>query len=94
MNSLNSIILNEDNVITDFNATFLSTFGFIDSQVRNINLFDLIAYKKDDSLDVDKLKTALDDIKKSSKTVFFDKKFDTLNKYFHIEIYFQNIKAI
>lgn len=81
------IILNEDNVITDFNATFLKTFNLNASNVRNVNVFYLLSNNKGESL-VDKtiLKNALQEVRKSSKTVYFDKEFPSFNKYFHIEI--------
>ena len=36
------IVLNEDNIITDFNTTFLATFKLKDANVRNVNVFDLL----------------------------------------------------
>lgn len=80
------IILNEDNNITDFNQTFLTTFGLSSSSVRNRNIFDLISSKKEKLIDVKQLKQALKEVKNSSKTVSFDKEFNTFKKFFHIEI--------
>ena len=80
------IILNEDNNITDFNKTFLTTFKLKDSNVRNTNIFDLLTFSKQEVVDKKKLEKALEEVKNSSKTVYFDKKFPTFNKYFHIEI--------
>ena len=80
------IILNEDNIITDFNKTFLTTFNLKDTNVRNKNIFDLISSGEEKLLDEDKLKEALNEVKDSSKTVYFDKEFPSYNKYFHIEI--------
>ena len=80
------IILNEDETITDFNATFLTTFKLKDYNVRNVNVFDLISSEKLNLISEKKLKKALSDVKKSSKTVSFDKEFPSMNKFFHIEI--------
>ena len=80
------IILNEDNTITDFNETFLTTFSLKDSNVRNKNVFDLVATGKEKLIDEEKLKKALDEVKDSSKTVYFDKEFTSYKKHFHIEI--------
>ena len=68
------IVLDEDNVITDFNRTFLSTFNLDASNVRNMNLFDLIKESKVSVVNEEVLKDSLIEAQNSS------------NKYFHIEI--------
>lgn len=80
------IVLNEDDVITDFNETFLTTFNLKDSNVRNINLFYLLKSSKVNVVNEVILKDALIEVKNSSKTVSFEKNFPSYNKYFHIEI--------
>lgn len=80
------IVLNEDNVITDFNQTFLTTFNLKESNVRNVNLFDLIKIAKENVINKIILKDALIEVKNSSKTVTFEKNFPAYNKYFHIEM--------
>lgn len=80
------IVLNEDDVITDFNKTFLSTFGLKDASVRNVNVFSLIKESKVDIVNEDILKEALIKVKNLPKTITFEKEFPHYNKYFHIEI--------
>ena len=80
------IVLNEDNVITDFNETFLTTFKLNASNVRNVNIFDLITSFKYKIINEIVLKDALIEVRHSSKTLYFDEEFKTFNKYFHIEI--------
>lgn len=80
------VVLNEDDIITDFNETFLTTFNLKSSNVRNVNIFDLISSLKDKIIDEDILKDALAEVKNSSKTLYFEKEFKSFNKYFHIEI--------
>ena len=80
------LVLNEDDVISDFNATFLTSFNQKEENLRNRSIFDLANSSGIKLLSEDKLKEALNEVKNSSKTVIFDKKFDTYNKYFHIEI--------
>ena len=80
------LILNEDDVVTDFNATFLTTFKLKNTNIRNKNIFDLISHGKEKLIDEKKLKNALNEVKNSSKTFYIDKHFHSLNKYFHIEI--------
>ena len=79
------IVINEDNKITDFNKTFLNTFGSISTDIRNKDLFELIK-KYNIKIDDNILKKSLDDVKGSDKTVVLEKHFNKIDKYFHIEI--------
>lgn len=77
------LILNYDNVITDFNETFLKTFNFTANSIRNTDFNKLL----DSSYtDIDELILALDKAKHSSETFTFQRHFSKLNKYFNIEI--------
>lgn len=80
------IVLNENNVIGDFNKTFLDTFNLQDSNVRNVNIFDLL--KSHNSYLVNEIifKDVLIEVRHSSKTLVFEKEFPSFNKHFHIEI--------
>ena len=49
------LVLDEDNMITDFNATFLDTFNLKSTNVRNRNIFDLISSSKAKLIDTEKL---------------------------------------
>ena len=80
------IVLNEDNIIGDFNKTFLTTFKLKDSNVRNVNIFDLLKSTNANLVNDVILKDALIEVRNSSKTLVFEKEFVSLNKYFHIEI--------
>ena len=80
------MVLNEDNVITDFNKTFLTTFNLKDANIRNVNLFDLLKNNNANLVNEVILKDALIEVKNSSKTLSFEKEFSSFNKFFHIEI--------
>lgn len=80
------IILNENYVITDFNATFLKTFKVKEGNVRNNSIFDIINTINPNIVDTDKLKEVLQEVQNSTKTAYFDKYFSNFNKYFRIEI--------
>ena len=80
------LVLNEDDTITDFNQTFLTTFKLDSSNVRNRNIFDLISSRKEKLIDEKQLKQALKEVKNSTKTITFDKEFKAYKKFFHIEI--------
>ena len=74
------VVVNEDNVIIDFNETFLKTFKVSANDVRNKELFEL--FKKHDNFNMttNKLIKDTDDIKT------LEKYFANIDKYFHIEI--------
>lgn len=80
------IVLNEDNVITDFNKTLLTTFNLKDTNIRNVNLFDLLKAVNPNLVNEVILKDALIEVRNSSKTLSFEKEFASYNKFFHIEI--------
>lgn len=80
------IILNEDNVITDFNQTFLSVFNMKDTDIRNRNIIDLVEIFDDNTINVDRLLVCLSEVKSSSKSFHFEKHFSYIGKYFNIEI--------
>ena len=74
------IVVNEDNVIIDFNETFLKTFKVSSNDVRNKNLFDL--FKKHESFNMASNKI----VKDTNETIVLEEYFDKIDKYFNIEI--------
>lgn len=80
------IVLNENNVVTDFNETFLATFHKKPSDVRNINIVDLIKDFNEKNIDIDSLLIALNKVKSSNDTFHYEKHFESVEKYFNIEI--------
>lgn len=81
------IIVNEDNTITDFNQTFLDLFAITESDLRNIELNELL--EKHSNMSSMKSNILLDSIQKaknSLETISFDEEFTSINKHFHIEI--------
>lgn len=77
------LVINENNVITDFNKTFLDTFHFTASGVRNKDFCKLL---EPTSTNLDELTLTLEKAKKSPETFTFERYFKSLNKHFHIEI--------
>lgn len=77
------LVLNEENVITDFNQTYLEIFGAKAEKVRNKNIF---TYLKENDINTDKYEKAFEKIKESDETVKFEQKVGSLNKYFSVEI--------
>ena len=75
------IVLDEENVITDFNKTFLTTFSLKPSNIRNVNIFDW-----DNSKYLPNLEYALQKVSLSSKITSFEAHIDSINKYFNVEV--------
>ena len=74
------VVVNEDNVIIDFNETFLKTFKVSANDVRNKDLFEL--FKKHDNFNMTTNKL----IKDTDNIKTLEKYFANIDKYFHIEI--------
>ena len=82
------VVLNDDNVISDFNKTFLTTFRLQDSDVRGMNFFDLLKNQKyNHSVSkIEDLRKSFEKIKTSDETLTFQDYFPKSDKYFNIEI--------
>lgn len=76
------IVLNENNVITDFNKTFLDMFSLEANSVRNTNIFS-----SDKALKyLPNLKDAIEKTYVSSKTFSFETFIEPIDKYFIVEV--------
>ena len=80
------LILNNDNVITDFNATFLKTFKFKDEDIRKKDFFEMVKYINLPSTDIKKFHSILNEVKYKNKSAQFNFYFSKIKKYFNIEI--------
>lgn len=74
------VVLDEDNKITDFNQTFLKTFSLKNVDIRNVNIFD---WKE--SIYLPNLKSTLQKVSVSPRTVIFEAHIKSIDKYFNIE---------
>ena len=80
------VIVNDEQTITDFNRTFLDLFSLKASEVRNININNLIS-KLSNSQDKNRaFLEAINQTKSNDKTIRIERYFSQLNKYFNIEI--------
>ena len=80
------IIVNEENVITDFNQTFLELFSLKSNEVRNVNISNLLNKISNSKDKNEKLLNAIKSTKSNSDTARIERYFSHLNKYFNIEI--------
>lgn len=80
------IIVNDENIVTDFNQTFLDLFSLKTGELRNININDLITKLSSDSEKRHAFLDAINKTKSNDKTIKIERYFSQLNKYFNIEI--------
>lgn len=80
------LILNDELIITDFNQTLLNTFKLSSSQIRNINILDLLKQLPKINIDIEILISAINKTKMDDSTVVLEKHWASINRYFHIEI--------
>ena len=79
------LVINEDNIITDFNNTFLTTFDLSSSEVRNQNILEFLNKNKIHSLNDDYVNKVLTNCKTSTETFLLKKDFKITDKYFNVE---------
>lgn len=77
------LVLNEENIITDFNKTYLETFSQKAEKTRNKNI---LVYLRKIGINTEKYEKAFETIKNSNETVKFEQEVKELNKYFMVEI--------
>lgn len=80
------IVLDENNKITDFNQTFLLMFKCNHTNIRNLNIFNLIKNSITINLDTEKLHESLSIVRKTINTQSYEEHIAALDKYFRIEI--------
>lgn len=80
------VIVNGENIITDFNQPLLNIFQTTEKELRNSNIFNLISSNKHIKLNVNLFRNALAEIKDSDKTITLKEHVENIDKYFRIEI--------
>ncbi len=80
------IIVDSDNVITDFNETFLSLFSLTANKLRNVPIENLLKKISPTKAQQDKLIKIINSTKNNNDTKKIESHFSDLNKYFNIEI--------
>lgn len=79
------LVVNEDNIITDFNETLLKTFKLSATDVRNANFVEFVSSQKLSGLDTALLTSTLKKCRTSNETVLVKKEFKIKHNYFNIE---------
>lgn len=79
------LVVNEDNLITDFNETFLKTFKLSAVNVRNVNFKSFLSAKKLEGLTPSLISSTFKKCRNTNETVLVKKEFRIKNNYFNIE---------
>ena len=79
------LVINEDNIITDFNNTFLKTFNLKAENVRNADFIKFVTYQNLENMDINFLNSALEKCKSTEDTILVRREMKIQDKYFNIE---------
>lgn len=88
------IVLNEDNIIIDFNKTLIDTFELNEISLRKRDIYSLPKVMQNSNLTKEKISNSLAKAKSDISTLRYELYFESINKYFNIEItpiYSQNM---
>lgn len=80
------IVLNEDTTIIDFNKTLLNTFKLSEDQLRKHDIYTLPKVMQVQNLTCQKIVEVLNKAKNHGSTLKYEMYFESINKYFNIEI--------
>lgn len=80
------VVLDENNMITDFNKTFLDIFKLKPADIRSKNLIRFLQQKQISSRVVTKIERSINKANTTETTIFFEQHFEEIKKYFKIEI--------
>lgn len=80
------IVLDENDIITDFNQTFINTFKLKPENIKNKNIYTFFKEHKEYKVNTSKIEKTILKTQNTNKTVSFEQKFEKLNRYFTVEI--------
>ena len=84
------IVINEENVITDFNATLLKTFKLKQKDIRTKNILEICPKY---GVNAEKLNTILNELKETNERKKMDIYIESIDRYFTVEISVINQKG-
>ena len=80
------VVLDENNIITDFNKTFLDIFKLKAEDIRSKNFIKLLQSKEVNRQAIVKIDKSIEKANETETTVSFEQHFSEIKKYFKIEI--------
>ena len=80
------VVLDENDMIIDFNKTFLNIFKLNPEDIRGVNFIKFIQQRKISKQAIEKISKSIKKANSTEKTVTFEQHFSEIRKYFKIEI--------
>ena len=80
------LVLNEKNIITDYNKTLLKMFEIDYNSLKSIHIFDLLKLENFKPLEEQTIINSLKATKESTETLVIEKEFKSIKKFIQIEI--------
>ena len=80
------IVLNDKNIVTDYNKPFLKIFEIENLDLKQMHFFDVLRLDEFNGLDEETIIMALKSIVDSNETLIFEVKFNNIKKYLRLEI--------
>ena len=80
------LVLNEKNIITDFNKTLLKMFEIDYNSLKSMHIFDLLKLENFKPLEEQTIINSLKATKESTETLVIEKEFKSIKKFIQIEI--------
>ena len=80
------IVLNDKNIITDYNTPFKQIFNIENLDIKQIHIFDLLSMEEFNGLDENTIIKALKAVVDSNETLIFEQEFPNIEKYLRLEI--------
>lgn len=80
------IVLNDKNIIIDYNSTFVKMFEFEDIDLKSMHFFEILSHKNFDALTETIFIHALKSVVDSNETLTYELEFEKLKKYYSFEI--------
>ena len=80
------LVLNEKNIITDFNKTLLKMFEIDYNSLKSMHIFDLLKLENFKPLEEQTIINILKATKESTETLVIEKEFKSIKKFIQIEI--------
>ena len=80
------IVLNDKNIVTDYNNPFLKIFNIENFDLRQMHIFDVVGLDEFKGLDEETVIKALQAVVDSNETLIFEVEFENIHKYLRLEI--------
>ena len=80
------IVLNDKNIVTDYNKPFLKIFEIDNFDLKQMHIFDVLNLEEFEGLDEATIIKALKSVVDSNETLIFELEFENIKKYLRLEI--------